>query len=104
QDSERLLHLLRDLAARGNTVLVVEHDRTLIRGDDHVIDLRPAAGQNGGQVVIEGPIEAILACEESLTGRYLRERPPTQARRHTDRFRREQGWESVPEELSHSPP
>ncbi len=41
QDSERLLELLRDLAARGNTVLVVEHDRTLIRGADHVIDLGP---------------------------------------------------------------
>ncbi|MEA2599139.1 MAG: excinuclease subunit [Acidobacteriota bacterium] len=103
QDSERLLSLLRDLAARGNTVLVVEHDRTLIRGADHVIDLGPAAGEHGGQVVAEGPIETILACEESLTGRYLRERPPTQARRHMARFRREQGWETLSEELSSLP-
>jgi excinuclease ABC subunit A len=103
QDSERLLGLLRDLAARGNTVLVVEHDRTLIRGADHVIDLGPAAGERGGRVVAEGPIETILACEESLTGRYLKERPPTPARRHVARFRREQGWESLAQEVSGLP-
>jgi excinuclease ABC subunit A len=103
QDSERLLHLLRDLAARGNTVLVVEHDRTLICGADHVIDLGPAAGEHGGKVVAEGTIETILASEESLTARYLRERPPTQARRHMARFRREQGWETLSDELSSLP-
>jgi len=103
QDSEKLLSLLRDLAARGNTVLVVEHDRTLIRGADHVIDLGPAAGEHGGQVVAEGPIETILASAESLTGRYLRERPPTLARRHMARFRREQGWETLSDELSSLP-
>jgi excinuclease ABC subunit A len=102
QDSERLLSLLRDLAARGNTVLVVEHDRTLIRGADHVIDLGPAAGEHGGEVVAEGPIETILA-SDSLTGRYLRERPPTPARRHMARFRREQGWETLSDELSAIP-
>jgi excinuclease ABC subunit A len=103
QDSERLLSLLRDLAKRGNTVLVVEHDRTLIRGADHVIDLGPAAGERGGRVVVEGTIDEILANEDSLTGRYLRERPPTQARRHMARFRREQGWETLSEELSGLP-
>ncbi len=103
QDSERLLHLLRDLAARGNTVLVVEHDRTLIRGADHVIDLGPQAGERGGEVVAEGPIETILACDRSLTGRYLRERPPTPARRHMARFRRESGRESLDDELAGRP-
>ena len=103
QDSDRLLGLLRDLAKRGNTVLVVEHDRTLIRGADHVIDLGPAAGERGGEVVAEGPISTILACNESLTGRYLRERPPTPARRHMARFRREQGWESLDQEISGLP-
>jgi len=103
QDSARLLDLLRDLARRGNTVLVVEHDRTIIRGADHVIDLGPAAGEHGGRVVADGPIEAILACEESLTGRYLRERAPTPARRHVARFRRERGRESLDEELEGLP-
>jgi excinuclease ABC subunit A len=103
QDSEKLLSLLRDLAAKGNTVLVVEHDRTLIRGADHVIDLGPAAGERGGRVVAEGTIEELLANEDSLTGRYLKERPPTQARRHMARFRREQGWETLSDELSSLP-
>jgi excinuclease ABC subunit A len=103
QDSERLLGLLRDLAARGNTVLVVEHDRTIIRGADHIIDLGPAARELGGEVVAEGPIEVILASEHSLTGRYLRERPPTPARRHVARFRREHGRESLDEELAGLP-
>src|SRR5260370_127541 len=103
QDSGRLLSLLRDLAKRGNTVLVVEHDRTLIRGADHVIDLGPAAGERGGFVVAEGPIEAILANEDSLTGRYLRQRPRTPARQHVARFRREQGWDSLDAELEALP-
>jgi excinuclease ABC subunit A len=103
QDSERLLSLLRDLAARGNTVLVVEHDRTLIRGADHIIDLGPAAGEHGGRVIAEGSLRAILASPDSLTGRYLRERPPTQARSHMARFRREQGWDSLSEEISSLP-
>ncbi|HVT18714.1 MAG TPA: excinuclease ABC subunit UvrA [Thermoanaerobaculia bacterium] len=103
RDSERLLSLLRDLARRGNTVLVVEHDRTLIRGADHIIDLGPAAGERGGWVVAEGPISVILANQDSLTGRYLRERPQTPARRHVARFRREQGWESLDDELAALP-
>jgi excinuclease ABC subunit A len=72
QDSDRLLALLRDLAARGNTVLVVEHDRTLIQGADHVIDLGPRAGEHGGEVIAEGPFEEILRSERSLTAAYLR--------------------------------
>lgn len=89
RDSERLLALLRDLADRGNTVLVVEHDRTLIEGADHLIDLGPRAGEHGGTVIFEGPPERVVECEESLTGLYLRERPPTSASEHSARFRRE---------------
>jgi len=75
QDSERLLALLRDLAARGNTVLVVEHDRTLIQGADHVIDLGPRAGERGGELVAQGPLAEILRSERSLTAAYLRDGP-----------------------------
>ncbi|MEE8523225.1 MAG: excinuclease ABC subunit UvrA, partial [Thermoanaerobaculia bacterium] len=71
QDSGRLVALLRDLARRGNTVLVVEHDRTLIRGADHVIDLGPKAGEHGGEVVAEGSLDEILATARSLTAIYL---------------------------------
>ncbi len=103
RDSERLLGLLRDLAGRGNTVLVVEHDRTLIQGADHLIDLGPRAGEHGGEVVAEGTVDEVLAHPTSLTARYLRERPATAAREHLSRFRREQGWESLAEELAAYP-
>jgi excinuclease ABC subunit A len=99
KDSERLLDLLRDLAARGNTVLVVEHDRTLIGGADHLIDLGPRAGEHGGEVVAEGTVAEVLAHPTSLTARYLRDRPPTPARQHLARFRREQGLDSLESEL-----
>ncbi|MDO2300943.1 hypothetical protein Q2461_24245, partial [Escherichia coli] len=56
---------LRDL---GNTVIVVEHDEDAIRAADHVIDIGPGAGVHGGEVVAEGPLEAIMAVPESLTG------------------------------------
>ncbi|MCG8461102.1 MAG: ATP-binding cassette domain-containing protein, partial [Holophagales bacterium] len=75
RDSGRLLDLLGDLASRGNTVLVVEHDRTLIEGADHVIDLGPRAGEHGGRVMAAGPLDAILGSEESATARYLRQPP-----------------------------
>ncbi|MDH3403002.1 MAG: excinuclease ABC subunit UvrA [Acidobacteriota bacterium] len=96
RDSQRLLELLRDLARRGNTVLVVEHDRTLIEGADHVIDLGPAAGEMGGELLAEGPLAAILASDVSLTARYLRRpaRDP-RARRHLARHRREAGKRSL---------
>ncbi len=75
QDSDKLVELLRDLARRGNTVLVVEHDRTLIRGADHVIDLGPMAGEHGGEVISEGTLDDVMAHESSLTASYLRDRP-----------------------------
>jgi len=92
RDSERLLELLRDLAGRGNTVLVVEHDRTLIEGADYVIDIGPAAGEKGGRILLEGTVDELRASAESLTASYL-ERPArdAKARRHLARRRREQG-------------
>jgi excinuclease ABC subunit A len=103
QDGERLLALLHDLAARGNTVLVVEHDRTIICGADHVLDLGPAAGERGGELIVEGSVEDVIACEASLTGRFLRERGATVARSHVARFRRERGRRTIEEELAERP-
>ncbi|MDH3746503.1 MAG: AAA family ATPase, partial [Acidobacteriota bacterium] len=99
KDSHRLLDLLHSLSDRGNTVLVVEHDRTLIAGADHVIDLGPLAGEHGGRLMVEGPLSEILECDESLTAVYMRDRPPTAARRHGARFRRERGRETLTKEL-----
>ena len=103
QDSGRLLDLLRALAGRGNTLLVVEHDRTIIQGADHIIDLGPASGEHGGRVMVEGPLDDILGTDESLTGAYLRDRPATPARRHMARYRRESGRVSLEEEMAAKP-
>jgi excinuclease ABC subunit A len=97
QDSDRLLGLLRHLAGRGNTVMVVEHDRTIVRGADHLIDLGPRAGEHGGEVMIEGTPEEVLRHPTSLTALFLRDRPTTEARRHLARFRREHAQERTPE-------
>ncbi|MFN2160257.1 MAG: excinuclease ABC subunit UvrA [Anaerolineales bacterium] len=71
RDNKRLLGTLEGLRDLGNTVLVVEHDSDTIRTSDWVVDLGPRAGEHGGEVVCEGALDAILACEESLTGAYL---------------------------------
>jgi excinuclease ABC subunit A len=71
RDNRRLLDTLMHLRDLGNTVLVVEHDEETILDADHVIDMGPAAGINGGKIVSQGTPEEILADPESLTGKYL---------------------------------
>ncbi|MBL8091165.1 MAG: excinuclease ABC subunit UvrA [Anaerolineales bacterium] len=71
RDNARLLETLKGLRDLGNTVLVVEHDDETIRESDWVIDLGPAAGEHGGQVIAEGTPKQILAHTKSLTGQYL---------------------------------
>src|SRR6267142_688279 len=72
RDNARLLATLKELRDLGNTVLVVEHDEETIRSADHVVDLGPRAGRHGGEVVVEGPVKAVLDHPDSLTGRYMR--------------------------------
>ncbi|HSO13756.1 MAG TPA: excinuclease ABC subunit UvrA [Anaerolineales bacterium] len=71
RDNSRLLDTLKGLRDLGNTVLVVEHDDETIREADWVVDLGPAAGEHGGQVIAEGTPKQILAHPKSLTGQYL---------------------------------
>jgi excinuclease ABC subunit A len=71
RDNTRLLHTLMGLRDLGNTVLVVEHDEETIRSADWILDLGPGAGEHGGEVVAEGPLQAILDTPASLTGAYL---------------------------------
>jgi excinuclease ABC subunit A len=71
RDNDRLLVTLRRLRDLGNTVIVVEHDEDAIRTADYVVDMGPGAGVHGGQVVCQGELADILACETSLTGDYL---------------------------------
>ncbi len=72
RDSDRLIRLLHNLRDIGNTVLVVEHDPEMMRAADHILDIGPAAGELGGQVIFEGSYPALLKDKQSLTARYLR--------------------------------
>jgi len=71
RDNDRLLGILHRLSRLGNTVIVVEHDEDIIKNADHIIDIGPAAGAHGGEVVIQGTFEQICRCAKSLTGNYL---------------------------------
>jgi len=71
RDNRRLLDTLTELRDLGNTILVVEHDEETIRSADHIIDLGPGAGRDGGRVVVSGGIEEVQEHPESLTGKYL---------------------------------
>jgi len=71
RDTARLLRTLKGLRDLGNTVLVVEHDPETILEADWVIDLGPGAGEHGGQMVAQGPVEEILRHPTSITGAYL---------------------------------
>ena len=71
-DNAVLLDALAELATHRNTLVVVEHDEDTIRRADHVLDLGPAAGLNGGEVVGAGTIEDLMRNPHSITGRFLR--------------------------------
>ncbi|HAY39042.1 MAG TPA: excinuclease ABC subunit A, partial [Desulfobacteraceae bacterium] len=71
RDNQRLRETLFQMRDLGNTVLVVEHDEETIRASDHVVDMGPGAGINGGHVVFSGPPDELLKEEKSLTGQYL---------------------------------
>ncbi len=71
KDNARLFTTLMNLRNLGNTVLVVEHDEETILASDHVIDIGPGAGINGGEVVFSGPPEELVKSNISLTGQYL---------------------------------
>ncbi|MFN8624641.1 MAG: excinuclease ABC subunit UvrA [Candidatus Binatia bacterium] len=74
RDSQRLVRILQQLRAKENTVVVVEHDPEIIREADYVIDLGPAAGERGGQVVFAGSYAELVGRSSSLTGEYLASR------------------------------
>lgn len=71
RDNERLLAAMKELRDLGNTLIVVEHDEDTMRAADHIIDIGPGAGAHGGEVVAQGNVEDICACERSVTGQYL---------------------------------
>lgn len=70
-DTDRLLHALRSLRDQGNTVLVVEHDEQILNAADHLVDMGPGSGANGGRILAQGTLPEILENAESPTGAWL---------------------------------
>ncbi len=70
-DVAKLMKLLLRLRDQGNTIIVIEHNIDVIRCADWIVDLGPGGGDAGGELVCEGPIEAVKACKSSVTGRFL---------------------------------
>jgi excinuclease ABC subunit A len=83
RDNDLLLDTIEKLVGKGNTVVVVEHDEETIRRAEHVVDLGPGAGRNGGEVIVNGTLAELLASERSVTGRVLAAPPrhPLEPRR-----------------------
>jgi len=71
RDNKRLIKTLTKLRDLGNTVIVVEHDEEVIRSANHIVDLGPGAGNNGGEIVSQGDLESIIRAKKSLTADYL---------------------------------
>ncbi|HIU96094.1 MAG TPA: excinuclease ABC subunit UvrA [Candidatus Copromorpha excrementipullorum] len=71
KDNAKLLEALRRLTDIGNTLIVVEHDEDTMYAADHIIDIGPEAGINGGELVAQGTVEDIMNCPQSVTGQYL---------------------------------
>jgi excinuclease ABC subunit A len=90
RDNRKLIDTLIRLRDLGNTVIVVEHDEETIRIADHVVDIGPGAGEHGGEIVVSGPVKALLASKRSLTGQYLtgKRKIPVPAMRREPR----EGW------------
>ena len=85
RDNAKLIGTLKHLRDIGNTLIVVEHDDETMLSADHIVDFGPAAGINGGEIVCQGSVEDILACESSITGQYLsgRKKIPVPAERRS---------------------
>ena len=83
RDNDKLLASLKRLRDLGNTLIVVEHDEDTMFAADHIVDIGPGAGEHGGQVIAQGTVHDIMACEKSITGAYLsrRKRIPVPERR-----------------------
>ena len=70
-DNDKLLASLRGLTDMGNTLIIVEHDEDTMYAADHIVDIGPGAGVNGGELVAQGTVEDIKNCPESITGQFL---------------------------------
>jgi excinuclease ABC subunit A len=70
-DTKKLIKVLDDLVEKGNTVIVIEHNLDVIKSADHLIDIGPEGGDNGGEIIATGTPEKVAAMKESYTGQFL---------------------------------
>lgn len=71
RDNDKLIKTLKNLRDIGNSLIVVEHDEDTMLESDYIVDIGPAAGEKGGEVIFSGTVEDIMKCEKSVTGQYL---------------------------------
>lgn len=71
RDNAKLIQTLERLRDLGNTIIVVEHDEETMHAADHIVDIGPGAGEHGGRIVVQGTLEDVIRCPESITGQYL---------------------------------
>lgn len=71
RDNDKLIKTLKEMRDLGNTLIVVEHDEDTMRAADFIVDIGPGAGVHGGNIVVAGPIEDVIANKDSITGKYL---------------------------------
>lgn len=74
-DTAKLLKTLRKIQEAGNTVLIIEHDIDVIKTADYIIDIGPAGGSQGGEIIVSGTPSNVIACAKSITGTYLSKKP-----------------------------
>ena len=72
EDTKKLLDVLHKLVSLGNTILVIEHNMDVIKTADYIIDIGPEGGNEGGNIVVQGPIQDVINCKRSITGEYLK--------------------------------
>ena len=75
-DVSRLVEVIDDLVERGNSVVMVEHDTSVIEAADQDIDIGPAAGRHGGRLLFQGPPAELATCDDSVTGAHFSRRTP----------------------------
>ncbi|MDE5965985.1 MAG: excinuclease ABC subunit UvrA [Lachnospiraceae bacterium] len=89
RDNDKLIHTLKKLRDLGNTLIVVEHDEDTMLAADHIIDVGPGAGDQGGEIIAQGTAKRIMECKKSITGAYLSGRiriPVPESRRQPSGF------------------
>jgi excinuclease ABC subunit A len=99
RDNRRLISFLRDMRDEGNSIIVVEHDELTIRSADHILDLGPGAGEQGGFKITEGAPKLVLGSKNSLTSQYLRREKfiPVPSQRREAR-----GWLTIVKACEHN--